>query len=203
MTTGGFPALPEVEPDLAFLRARWGISMILTVSRILLQAEVYLPDTGIQHVDPDWFDFSYRKSKLKAAWEKALLMSASFQVARRDPAKLAAKSDEYHQRRLSTQPAGKTLGSTFKNPEGDYAGRLIDAAGLKGTRIGGFVISEKHANFFVNDREGSAADYRELIHLTQKTVRDKFGIHLEPEIEILPDEAKLLASHNVVMEHGR
>lgn len=173
------------------------------ISRILRQAEVFLPEKGIQAVGPEWFDFSYRNSKLKAAWEKALVLSTCFQLVRRDPANLGAKADEYHQRRHQTQPAGKTLGSTFKNPEGDYAGRLIEAAGLKGTRIGGFVISEKHANFFINDGEGSAADYKELIHLTQKTVSDKFGIYLEPEIEILSDEAKLLASHNVVMKHGR
>ena len=158
------------------------------ISRILTYAEVYIPGKGIQKVETPWFEFQYRYSKLKAATTKALIISTHFQLKRRDPDRLAQKAEEYTERRLSTQPAGQTLGSTFKNPEGQYAGRLIENAGLKGTKIGGFIISEKHANFFINEGDGRATDYRALIKLVQDTVYKKYGVQLEPEIEILTEE---------------
>jgi len=102
-----------------------------------------------------------------------------------EPGALTAQAAEYTARRQRSQPPGKSLGSTFKNPPGDYAGRLLEAAGLKGQRCGGFVISEKHANFFINTGAGTAADYKTLITLAQEAVVKQFGIHLEPEIEIV------------------
>jgi len=77
------------------------------------------------------------------------------------------------------------MGSMFKNPAGDHAGRLIEAAGLKGTRVGNAEISTKHANFFINHGETRASDVRALIELTQKTVFEKFGMHLELEVELI------------------
>ena len=77
------------------------------------------------------------------------------------------------------------MGSMFKNPEGDYAGRLIEAAGLKGMRIGNAEISPVHGNFFVNHGQTKARDVRALIELTQKTVTDKFGVKLELEVELV------------------
>jgi UDP-N-acetylmuramate dehydrogenase len=77
------------------------------------------------------------------------------------------------------------MGSMFKNPPGDKAGRLIEAAGLKGTRIGGAEISTQHANFFINTSQTRAADMYSLIELAQKTVLEKFGIRLETEIELI------------------
>lgn len=155
---------------------------------ILAGAEVFIPETGVQSVDNAWFEFRYRTSKLKAKGVDALVLSVDYQLKPDDPDRLRQKAEEYTQRRQRTQPPGKTLGSTFKNPEGDYAGRLIEAAGLKGFRIGGFVISEQHANFFINDRHGLAEDYRALIRLAQNTVMDESGVQLEPEIEILAEE---------------
>ena len=84
-----------------------------------------------------------------------------------------------------TQPPGASLGSMFKNPPGDYAGRLIDAAGLKGTQVGGVMISPVHANFFINVGGGTSADYLNLIRLARRTVQGKFGISLELEIELV------------------
>lgn len=75
------------------------------------------------------------------------------------------------------------MGSMFKNPAGDYAGRLIEAAGLKGERCGGVQVSQVHANFFVNDESATASDYWQLIRLVQQTVLEKFKVHLELEIE--------------------
>jgi UDP-N-acetylmuramate dehydrogenase len=77
------------------------------------------------------------------------------------------------------------MGSMFKNPPGDFAGRLIEAAGLKGTRIGNAEISPVHANFFINHGETRASDVRALLELAQKTVADKFGVELELEIEMI------------------
>jgi UDP-N-acetylmuramate dehydrogenase len=75
----------------------------------------------------------------------------------------------------------------FKNPAGDHAGRLIEAAGLKGTRIGNAEISTKHGNFFINHGETKAEDILALIHLVQKTVREKYGVELELEVELVGD----------------
>jgi UDP-N-acetylmuramate dehydrogenase len=86
-------------------------------------------------------------------------------------------------RRAERQPLGtKNCGSVFKNPPGDFAARLIEAAGLKGHRIGGARVSPKHANFIENTDNASAADVRQLIALIKKTVRDRFGTDLELEV---------------------
>lgn len=159
------------------------------IAKTLIAAEILTPEGHIQTVGPDWFAFQYRYSKLKAAGTQVIVVSATFELALRDPAALAAKATEYTKRRQRTQPPGRTLGSTFKNPSGDYAGRLIEAAGLKGTRRGGCVISEQHANFFINDGNGTATDYQALIDLAQAEVERQFGIRLEPEIEIIEPSA--------------
>jgi UDP-N-acetylmuramate dehydrogenase len=96
-----------------------------------------------------------------------------------------AKIDEFVDYRKRTQPPGASMGSMFKNPPGDYAGRLIEAAGLKGARVGDAQISPVHANFFINLGNASASDIRLLIELAQKTVKDKFGVALELEIELV------------------
>jgi UDP-N-acetylmuramate dehydrogenase len=77
------------------------------------------------------------------------------------------------------------MGSTFKNPAGDFAGRLIEAAGLKGAKVGGVQVSPIHANFLINDGTASAEDYHQLISMIQKTVSNKFSVALELEIELL------------------
>jgi UDP-N-acetylmuramate dehydrogenase len=77
------------------------------------------------------------------------------------------------------------MGSMFKNPPGDFAGRLIEAAGLKGTRIGKAEISTLHGNFFVNHGKTEASDIRALIELARKTVKNQFGVELELEIELI------------------
>lgn len=88
--------------------------------------------------------------------------------------------------RSASQPTGQaSCGSVFKNPPGDFAGRLIEEAGLKGTRSGGCFVSDKHANFIINDGAASAADIEALIMEVRRTVADKFGVTLEPEVRIL------------------
>lgn len=93
-------------------------------------------------------------------------------------------------RRKATQPIGEwSCGSVFTNPPGDHAARLIDAAGLKGTRIGGARVSEMHANFIVNDGTASAADIEQLIRRVQEVVQQKHGVQLQTEVRIV-GEAK-------------
>ncbi len=79
------------------------------------------------------------------------------------------------------------MGSMFKNPEGDHSARLIEAAGLKGTRIGGAHISDKHANFFINDENATASDLWSLVQLARTRVAEAFGITLEMEVELVGD----------------
>jgi UDP-N-acetylmuramate dehydrogenase len=93
---------------------------------------------------------------------------------------------EVQKHRRTTQPIEqRSLGSTFKNPPGDAAGRLIDAAGLKGLRIGGAQVSPKHANFIVNVGGATADDVLALMAEMRNRVRDRFGIELEPEIRVV------------------
>ena len=152
-------------------------------SQSLVSAEVLNPQGVVMEVGPDWFAFEYRRSRLKGTAEGWVVLSVVLQLRPAEAAHLEAKAEEYTARRQRTQPPGRTLGSTFKNPPGDYAGRLIEAAGLKGRRVGGVVISTQHANFFINEGEGTAADYAALITLAQDEVAGQFGIHLEPDIE--------------------
>jgi UDP-N-acetylmuramate dehydrogenase len=133
--------------------------------------------------------YAYRESALKQANESFLVTSVTLALEPgADPAVLQAQAAEYVAHRKRTQPPGASLGSIFKNPPGDYAGRLIEAAGLKGIQRGDVKISEQHANFFVNaGAGGTAADYLALIRLAQQTVADRFGVTLEPEIQLVGD----------------
>jgi UDP-N-acetylmuramate dehydrogenase len=130
-------------------------------------------------------DYSYRSSRLKREKSQAVILSAGLFIHRANPDEINARLDEYLTKRKDSQPTGASLGSMFKNPKGDFAGRLIEAAGLKGTRIGGAEISPKHGNFFLNDENATAQDIYDLLRRVQKTVSEKFNVELEPEIELL------------------
>ena len=129
--------------------------------------------------------FEYRASALKRAPRPLVILRVALQLREDDPAAIQARADAYTEHRRRTQPPGATVGSMFKNPPGDYAGRLIDAAGLKGVRVGGAQISEVHANFFLNAGYASAADVRALIELAREEVARQFGVRLELEIELV------------------
>jgi UDP-N-acetylmuramate dehydrogenase len=101
-----------------------------------------------------------------------------------DPQKLRATIEEHKQYRKRTQPPQQSAGSVFKNPVGDYAGRLIEAAGLKGMKCGGAQISERHANFIVNVGGARAADIVALIKEARNRVAQQFGVELEMEVEL-------------------
>jgi UDP-N-acetylmuramate--alanine ligase len=140
-----------------------------------------------RRLEPGELDFSYRSSMLRKRPGQAVVLSAEFELQRCDPAQAVARIGELLARRRETQPAGSSLGSMFKNPPGDYAGRLIEAAGLKGYRMGNVEISLQHANFFLNLGNARAQDIRALMDFTRQTVRGMFGIDLEPEIVLAGD----------------
>jgi UDP-N-acetylmuramate dehydrogenase len=121
---------------------------------------------------------------------RPLVLAAKLQLTHDDPAAINARMDSFVTHRKQTQPPGASLGSIFKNPPGDYAGRLIDACKLKGLRIGGAEVSPLHGNFFINMGEATAADYEALIAHVQAEVARQTGVMLETEIEIVGETAR-------------
>jgi len=129
--------------------------------------------------------FSYRQCRLLRE-ERLVVLGAEFELESDDPQAVAARMKEYAARRRRTQPLGMpSSGSVFKNPPGDYAGRLIEAASLKGTRIGGAQISTVHGNFIVNTGGARADDVYRLIALVRRRVKEEFDVDLELEVELV------------------
>jgi UDP-N-acetylmuramate dehydrogenase len=129
--------------------------------------------------------YGYRTSVLKRGEVKAMVLSADFALKKSTKEDVTVKIQQFSAHRKATQPPGASMGSMFKNPDGDYAGKLIEAAGLKGTRLGNAEISMLHGNFFINHENTKAEDIRALIELVQKTVKEKEGVDLELEIELI------------------
>ncbi|MEM7032940.1 MAG: UDP-N-acetylmuramate dehydrogenase [Chloroflexota bacterium] len=152
----------------------------------LLRAELLNPSGERHWVSVTWFDYHYRSSKLKRAAEKFVVLQVELNLTPQPTADINQTMQSYNQRRKATQPPGATIGSMFKNPPGDYAGRLIEAVGLKGYRQNQAQISPIHANFFVNLGNAQADDVVALIELAQKRVWETFQILLELEVEIVP-----------------
>jgi len=124
---------------------------------------------------------TYRATNLRHS--RAIVVRALFELAPGDPAALLARIDELNARRWAALPSGvPNAGSIFKNPPGDFAGRLIDACGMKGRRRGGAAISERHANVFVNLGGATAGDVVDLMREARDEVAARFGVVLEPEI---------------------
>ncbi|HVN14383.1 MAG TPA: UDP-N-acetylmuramate dehydrogenase [Anaerolineales bacterium] len=150
----------------------------------LIWAEI-LTEAGRERWPVEKMEYDYRTSVLKRQGSRALVLSAELSLKNATKEEVSVKIGQFSERRKSTQPPGASMGSMFKNPPGDFAGRLIEAAGLKGTRIGNAEISLVHGNFFVNHGRAKAGDIRALIELAQRTVQGKFGITLELEIELV------------------
>jgi UDP-N-acetylmuramate dehydrogenase len=158
----------------------------LNMARILRRG--YPPE----YWTPRQLQFGYRRSALKqyAPSDRPVVLNATFDLKMDYRANLERRANEFIAKRKASQPPGASIGSMFKNPEGDYAGRLIEAAGLKGKRIGGAMISDKHANFFVNaSGAAQASDVKALIDLAHDEVLQRFGVDLELEIELVGEWA--------------
>ena len=146
------------------------------------------PETGIiSALGPAEMALGYRES---AALSRGLIVTeAAFRLTAGDRSAIQAKMDDLSARRREKQPLNlPSAGSTFKRPEGYFAGALIEQAGLKGLRVGGACVSEKHAGFVVNDRGATAKDVLDLIRLVQARVLEHSGVRLETEVRILGEE---------------
>lgn len=144
-----------------------------------------LTDRCIESWPASKLDASYRYTVLKHAPRPrdVVVLGATFVLPRGDADELLKQAREFSEWRKQAQPTGACAGSVFTNPDGSYAGYLIDKAGLKGTRVGGVQISELHGNFMVNVEQATANDVRELIALIQDEVYRQFEVRLIPEIE--------------------
>ena len=129
--------------------------------------------------------FAYRRTELPAHF---VITRVDFELARGDRAQLTARVAELHAKRASRQPRGvPNAGSIFKNPPGNFAGKLLEGAGLKGTRLGGAAFSDQHANFIVNLGGAQAAEVRALIDMARNKVKEQSGVWLEPEVRLVGD----------------
>jgi UDP-N-acetylmuramate dehydrogenase len=146
---------------------------------------VRLTDRKVENWPASKLNASYRYTVLKHAPRPrdVVVIGATFVLPKGDSAELERQAKEFSEWRKQAQPTGACAGSVFTNPEGTYAGYLIDKAGLKGTRVGGVQISELHGNFLVNADKATAADVREMIKLIQDEVYRQFEIRMVPEIE--------------------
>jgi UDP-N-acetylmuramate dehydrogenase len=152
----------------------------------LIWAEL-LTDTSREKFTVDQMGYGYRTSVLKRGELKAIVLSAELSLKNSTKEEAVVKIQQFSAHRKATQPPGASMGSMFKNPNGDYAGKLIEASGLKGTRIGNAEISPLHGNFFINHANTRAEDIRALVELVQKTVKEKQDVDLEMEIEFVGD----------------
>lgn len=137
-------------------------------------------------LDNDTMEFGYRTSIIRN--RPYIVLEVVLGLAPGNREQIAARMEELMQLRKSKQPLGyPSAGSTFKRPEGHYAGKLIMDAGLRGFRIGGAQVSEKHCGFVINAGQATAADIREVIEEVQERVKEKFHVALEPEVVFLGD----------------
>jgi UDP-N-acetylmuramate dehydrogenase len=164
------------------------------IADVVESARVLGADGGESVVPAGALRFAYRDSRFKHADPHVdgavndVVIEVTFGLTAADPELIKTRLDAIRHWRQAHQPLGlPSAGSVFRNPPDDSAGRLIEAAGLKGLRVGGAVVSEKHANFIVNDQKGQAADVRRLADQVRAIVRERHGISLEYEIEFVGD----------------
>ena len=151
------------------------------VADILVDCDVVLPDGNCVNLPAADLDYSYRHSRLP---EGAIVVSARFRGEPGDPEEIGAEMDRIAEERENSQPLRtKTGGSTFKNPDGTSAWKLVDEAGCRGLRMGDAQVSEKHANFLINHGEARSADIEGLGEEVRRRVAEKTGVNLEWEIK--------------------
>ena len=156
------------------------------ISQVLESCLAFDMDSGMLCVvDGEDCDFSYRHSAFMD-YKNLIVLFATFELKKGNPDEIKAKMDEYKAKRVASQPLEyPSAGSTFKRPEGHFAGKLIEDCGLKGYTVGGAQVSEKHAGFVINRGGATATDIENLIAHIQKTVKEKFDVSLECEIEFV------------------
>jgi UDP-N-acetylmuramate dehydrogenase len=150
---------------------------------VLTWADIF-KDHEVVRMENKELDLSYRHSALheNPRW---IVLRAGYTLTPGDPAELKAQIKEFRTQRMNGSPNRPSCGSTFKRPPGDFPGRVIEAAGLKGTRVGQIEVSPVHANYLVNLGGGTAEDALALIELVKEKVRERLGIELESEVRIV------------------
>lgn len=153
---------------------------------IVESVQVMYKDGSILDLDNETMEFGYRNSVIKN--RPYVVLQVSMRLQEGDRETILARVNELTARRKEKQPLEyASAGSTFKRPEGHFAGKLIMDSGMRGARIGGARVSEKHCGFVINDGTAVAADIAELIQEVIETVKEKFGVTLEPEVIFLGD----------------
>lgn len=151
---------------------------------VLESVRALMPDGSVQTMPADELNLGYRQSRVKD--DGLVVLSATFALREDDPEDIRARMDDFTRRREEKQPLElASAGSTFKRPEGFFAGKLITDAGLKGYQVGDAAVSKKHAGFVVNLGNASAADVHAVIEHVQDEVDRQFGVRLEPEVRFL------------------
>lgn len=159
------------------------------IKDVFESAEVLLPDGHITTLTHDDMEFSYRHSTVQD--DGGIVISATFALKRGNKETIQEEMDRLNELRRSKQPLEyPSCGSVFKRPKGHFTGPLIIKAGLQGKIIGGAQVSMKHAGFIVNIKHATATDYLNLIHLIQKTVKEKFDVELHTEVRIIGENKK-------------
>jgi UDP-N-acetylmuramate dehydrogenase len=157
-----------------------------SIADVLDRIDLYsIPDSERSNIGAAEAGFSYRHSRFPKG---AIVVGATVLLSAGDQARIRREMDEARKWRRATQPlAEPNCGSVFKNPEGDHAARLVEAAGAKGLSVGGATVSAKHANFIVAGPSATAMDVHRLIGLVQDRVGERFGVILEPEVQLVGD----------------
>jgi UDP-N-acetylmuramate dehydrogenase len=151
-----------------------------SISDVLREIVVY-DEAGERAEPPQGWRFHYRGSSIP---EGAVVARITLELRRDDPRALETETRELTLQRTKSQPRGRNAGCVFKNPEGRPAGRILDELGLKGTRVGGAVVSARHANFVVNEGKATATDVLALLDLLKERVRRETGVDLELEVKV-------------------
>lgn len=164
------------------------------VKDLLEKAEIYTPDKGIQTVSAEYFHFGYRESVIKH--NKDIVLKAYLRLKPKESAEALNETLQILKSRAGTQPSGRCSGSFFKNPDPfireKKAGFLLDQAGCKGLQVGGAKVSDLHANWIMNTGNASFQDILELSKLMQQKVKERFGIDLEREVQLITENGFLV-----------
>lgn len=151
---------------------------------IILEAKIIERDGSVVWANVHNFDLGYRRSNIKEL--ERVVVAIRFQLKQGKPDEIKALMEDLNRRRKDKQPLEyPSAGSTFKRPQGYFAGKLIEDAGLRGFRIGGAGVSSKHCGFVINENHATSSDIYRLILEVQRVVKQKFGVTLEPEVKLL------------------
>ena len=157
------------------------------IKNVIKEAEVLDIDGNIMVLSKEELELGYRTSKVMK--DNLLVLSATFELTKGDKEKIQERVDELTEKRESKQPLEyPSAGSTFKRPEGYFAGKLIQDAGLKGASVGGAAVSEKHSGFVINKDGATAEDVLNLIAHVQNEVKKQFGVELHTEVRIIGED---------------